>query len=290
MQGLQREHFLGNKDPKLAGTDFELNTEGVAYNARYDTEEKNRIVYRHPNTWTNAPAQWVEMLERNEARKNLRVCLAHYASRFQNHLSAKRGFAEQTYDPTPGIEEPAPYHSRPANLPPVEYDPHGKLVPSNWLQTAVDAIEGGDKRLWLDLSHMVALAYSEASRRQTYSKQSGLKIPIEKAMYDDGGRYALAFKKHLSEHESLCAQVMYGSDWHMPHVSSIGPSYLELIEGTLPEHRREDIMGLNAARFFGLESRADGTKGKNRQRLEAFYTHNNVKHPRWMDRLDERLA
>ena len=285
MHGLQPEHFIGNgKDPTLP-EEYTLADSKELYNKRYNEDLEQRIVYRHPATWTNSPLHWREMLERGETRKHLRVCIAHYASRFQNHLSAKRGFADQKYDLTPGIEEPRPYHERPDTLPPVEYDPQGNLVPSMWLDTAVKAIEGGEERLWLDLSHMTALAYSEASRRRTLPKDSPLRVEVKKQVYDDGGRYALAFKEHLARHSALHSRVMYGSDWHMPDVSAVGPSYLDLIESTLPENCRRDVMGLNAARFFGLEIKADGTKGRNRQRLEQFYDDHKVPHPKWMKKL-----
>ena len=269
------------------------------FNMRYDADPLNRILYRAPETWTNAPQQWGEAIDRHamgyKERYNLRVGLAHYASRFTDHFGAKP-FHRREIDPETGEPEGVrPYGDRPDVLPPVEYDREGNLVPSAWLRGAMERIKdrhdkGKSADLWLDLSHMVDLCYSEASRLREDVNRKGLLGTVP----DDDGRYALAFRQHLADNPYLIKRIMYGSDWHMPDVSKLGPSYRRLMERVLEpfgENIREAVMGGNAVEFFGLGCKPDGSKGTNRQRLEAFYEKHgiDVGEIPWIKRVKDRM-
>lgn len=224
---------------------------------------------KYPLTWTGASAHWINALDRFGGLENpgFHVCLAHLASRFQNHTKARDGF----------------YANEKPTQPPVEYDADGRLIPSEWLAAALKELAARpDGRLWIDLSYMVALVYSEAQHQGEEVDSSGL----FSLKFDDDGKYARAFRRFLEETPSLHNRLMYGSDWHMPEVSAVGPRYLPLMESVLPAKACEDIMGRNAVRFFGLQQ-----GGKNRQRLEAFYPEAGVplEKIRWMQRVDDRM-
>lgn len=268
----------------------------IEENLRYHSDAEQRIKYRDPMLWTNSTAHWGELLERRRQSRNLRICIAHYASRFQHHLAAKKHFEPEFHPDLCGEHGtgkgnicPKRYDDRPAEHGHVEYNPDGSLRPSDWLAGAMRIIEGDETRLALDLSHMVELCYSEAARTGEKIDRSG---PFAYEI-DDGGRYALAFRKHLRENPYLHKQILYGTDYHMPDVSTVGPSYQRLIEAVLdavPLSVCEDIMGRNAAHFFGLAKRPDGTKSATRRRLEAFYDQYEVGDIGWIDRVDRRVA
>lgn len=283
---------LSVAEPCMHGTPLHLADGGPA-NLRFDPDPLRRIIYRKPEDWTNSPQQWAAALDQHRKDRmdrgyqedyKLRVCIAHYASRFQDHLAAK---PNRPYNPD---KDRRPYKNRPNAQGHVEYDDDGNLVPSKWLQGAMERIEAGNTDLWLDLSYMVELCYSEASR---------LGEEVERPLLfgsdiDDRGRYALAFRNHLANSPFLHKQIMYGTDWHMPEVSRLGPSYLRLMEGILshlPRSAKEDIMGRNAVRFFGLGKEADGRKSTTRRRLEQFYQSNEVdlEDVKWMQRVDDRM-
>lgn len=284
---------LSVAEPCMHGTPLHLAGSEPA-NLRYDPDPLRRIIYRKPEDWTNSPQQWEEALKQHHEDRmergyqddyNLRVCIAHYASRFQDHLAAK---PNRPYD---SKTDRRPYKDRPDALPKVEYDEDGNLIPSTWLKGAMERIKAGNTDLWLDLSYMVELCYSEASRTGEKVERDGFFA----SKVDDGGRYALAFRKHLAENDFLHKQIMYGSDWHMPEVSKLGPSYLRLMEQVLSglePSAKEDIMGRNAVRFFGLGRKADGSKSTTRLRLEEFYRKDGLdpdEDVKWMQRVDDRM-
>lgn len=230
------------------------------------------------SNWTNAPGHWVSALAgqitctEGDFRggecgtrpksplcgqpRDFDVCLAHFANRFAKSVPG------QDSEMTP------------------QYAPDGTLIPSLWLHEAMDEIlTGSTGRLWLDLSFMSLLAISKAD-------QLGVPIPDKLKDQRDGGRYARAFEAFLSKrsHRKLLDRILYGSDWHMPGISVLGPDYLNMIEATLPsKSARKRIMGQNAARFYKLR------QGEaNRERLARFYRDNGLELGQilWMDRID----
>ncbi|MEO0681140.1 MAG: hypothetical protein AAF192_12080 [Pseudomonadota bacterium] len=242
---------------------------GDAFNRRFSPEREEQIRFRDPATWTNAPAHWVRVLETRNQERRLRVALAHYASRFQDHSRGKLSPRLGGYS---------------KDQPRVEYD-DGKLVPSAWLERAMAEIRKGGDGVWLDMSHLLELAYSAAILKGEKIDRDGL----FGSKVQDKGRYAKAFKQHLRDNDYLLKRIMYGSDHHMPEVSRFGRRYRDLIEDLVPEASREDVMGGNAARFFGLAVGRDGSKPQNRQRLEAFYERQGVAGQiTWMDRMERR--
>lgn len=215
-----------------------------------------------PLEWTGSPAHWIQAVDRQTGPD---VCLAHFASRFTDHIKQRDGGYEgQTFQQ--------------------EYDAQDReLQPSKWLQAAVDDIVNrkSKSRMWLDLSHMPALVYSQASRAMANS-------PPPTYEYDEG-RYAEMFGMFLQHNPHLVSRIMYGTDAHMPAVSMVGPRYLSLMEAVIKNasvpgypNALQDIMGRNAVKFFGL---ANG--GSNRKRLEAFYRDEGIKNVTWMKRVDE---
>lgn len=222
----------------------------------------------NPSNWTNAPNLWVEALG---THKYLRVCLAHLASRFHNQIHMRDGKYK-------------------GDVAPVEYK-NGALAPSDWLTDALGALEASEgNRLFLDLSYMVDLTYSQATKSK-YSDGTNWFRRFAGGVSDTlTDEYADAFRTFLEAHsEKLARQAMYGTDWHMPGVSIVGSKdqYQRLIEGLLPagEYRKR-VMGGNAADFFGLKSGCP-----TRQRLEIFYRAHGVTDLRtihWMERLDSQ--
>ncbi|WP_138472181.1 amidohydrolase family protein [Poseidonocella sp. HB161398] len=202
----------------------------------------------NPLNWANSSKHWTQALESPEFA-NFRVCLAHFASRFHDHVKNNDGA----------------YKRKAA----VEYeDPATREVlrRSAWLGAAMAHISAHRDRgdMYLDLSHMVELAYSSAVEFDSKAKPNT--DGLFNLGYTPDPTYAKAFRKFLEENDYLGKVTMYGSDWHMPGVSKTGPQYRQLIERVLPGHMRKNIMGRNAARFYGLEKGA-----RTRRRLEAFY-------------------
>ena len=242
------------------GYDYEPVDPERTLNQRWAIKEEDRIAYRDPATWTGAPKHWIEA--RGDLG-NFKLCISHFASRFQDHVGARIGKYEK-------------------NLPPVDYLEDGRLKPSKWLLTVLEHLrKSPDPSLMLDLSHMVALCYSQAIRTE---------MTIETGLFShdysaDRGDYARAFERFMQENVVLHDSTMYGTDWHMPEVSAIGPEYLDLIEKLLPEAAKDRIMGQNAARFFGLRQ-----GDKTRKRLEEFYSRNGVPLEKvtWMARVDSK--
>lgn len=225
--------------------------------------------YADPLDWTGSSAHWIAALDHLSGGgpgHGLNVCLAHFASRFVQHI--------------PDLRKPVGDYQTP-----MEFDEENNLIPSAWLKAAVDRIVSDDNsRLWLDLSHMTFLAYSQASMdTDRYPTKVGAFFAYD---IQDGGQYAKAFTAFMKKFKALAKRTMYGSDWHMPEVSVIGPAYRELVEAAIPEEMRPDVMGLNAVRFFGLQK-----GGRNRDRLEKFYEKNGysasqIRNFRWVSRVD----
>jgi predicted TIM-barrel fold metal-dependent hydrolase len=217
-----------------------------------------------PLDWTASTKHWTEAVDMFVKDDGFSVCLGHFASDFRDHLKEKAGDYK-------GIN------------PPVEYDEDGRLIPSAWLKHANQYIKKHpDGRVWLDLSCMPAIAYSQKSGEETDRSN---RRKFFGSGGSDGGKFAKAFTDFLQRNPHLYRRTMYGTDWHMPGASMAGPEYLKYIEASLPEASRRDIMGLNAARFAGL------TKGSlNRNRLENYYDKHGIREEevRWMRRVDQQ--
>jgi len=218
-----------------------------------------------PQEWTGSAHHWINAVNEESAKKrDVKVCLGHFASRFQNHEKGLRG----EY----GSNE---FH--------VEYKDDRALEPSAWLAAAEGDIKQNDNsNIWLDLSYMVELIYSAAKDDKVTRRWPH--IFRSEGREDPDGKFACAFKRFLAERPHLLEKTMYGTDWHMPEVSRIGDLYQDLMENLLPKEAKERVMGLNAVEFFGLyEGRA------NRERLNEFYKDNGIDEEiPWMKRVDAR--
>lgn len=226
---------------------------------------------RGPSEWTNSPWHWQQALQsaRQDRDSNFRVVLAHFAG----------GFANQE----PWSKDRDSLNQFPAK-------DATRLIPSAWLQSAMDYI-GATARsgMYLDLSIMNELAYSQAMRDRTmwdFSPGIHSRSAIADAR-SDGGRLAALFEQFMVDNAHLHGHVMYGSDWHMPSVLAVSgqDGYMKLIESVLPEQDeiRRKVMGQNAAEFFGLKRGR-----KTRERLDQFFDRHDID-PRtvhWLRKVD----
>lgn len=78
-------------------------------------------------------------------------------------------------------------------------------------------------------------------------------------------RTAEKFTAYLRSHKVLGNRALFGTDWHMGIVSTLGRRYQDAIESLLPEEVRRRVMGPNSVEFLGLSSGA-----ANRMRIEAY--------------------
>ncbi|MEO1293670.1 MAG: amidohydrolase family protein [Pseudomonadota bacterium] len=224
-----------------------------------------------PALWTSSTLHWVEV---SRDHPDLRIVLAHFASRFHDQLRAL------------GRGDKRPYGS---GTLPVEYEegqhpaetgePFGRLKPSTWLEIALrDMRERPDSGLYLDLSFMPHLVLSQAIGIDGAEPKFGLiNGALTSPATEYGGSYARSFTQFLQapENAMLRERVLYGTDWPMPGIAGISNYglYRRAIERILPLQGEYagNIMGDNAARVFGLRPHDATCK-----RLIDFYERNRV--------------
>ena len=239
-----------------------------------------------PEKWTNSPWQWAQALE---SRRDLKLCLAHFASRFHDQLKAQgrgRRLGELEY--------------RDGELH-VETNPDGTLRPSTWLAAALREMSKPGNQFYLDLSFMPHLVldqlFLEAANggqavidRSDWLNRKLGEFKERDNQYSYKGDYARGFTAFMDDkQEDLRARVLYGTDWHMPGISVLGQGdlYQRMIENVIPAGARGDykqrVMGLNAVEFFGLQE-----GGANRERLRRFYDRHGLDDGDipWMARID----
>jgi predicted TIM-barrel fold metal-dependent hydrolase len=117
-------------------------------------------------------------------------------------------------------------------------------------------------------------------------------LSIQSGLFDSdsGRRKALRsqFTKLYEDNKVLSQQSIYGSDWHMAEVATIGPAYLTDLVELVPASSRNRVFGLNAAEFLGLQ------KGRaNRARIQDYMRWLEKKgrmpegyQPAWMSKVD----
>ena len=82
--------------------------------------------------------------------------------------------------------------------------------------------------------------------------------------------------------DKIRKRILYGSDWHVlrriNNYESFMDKYIQLLEDTEFYSNMDDFLGLNAMEFLGLNK-----GGKNRRRLEKFYSTPERQKPRWLE-------
>lgn len=97
-----------------------------------------------------------------------------------------------------------------------------------------------------------------------------------------------AFTKLFESSAVLRNQALYGTDWHMPEMASLGGEYLTVMQTLIPMSMRNQVMGANAVEYLGLKNgrgnrtRIDtyATWLKSKARIPDGYT------PGWMRKVD----
>lgn len=234
----------------------------------------------NPDNWTNSTHHWAQALDHAHRAGNVkaRVALAHFAGGFgqmKPALSDKRKTPNQFPKGTP-------------------------LTPTKWLETAMKHMRRGRHDMYLDTSIMNELAlsrahlenrtfpYSQENPKWTFNTQFN---PMTREVFEeaktDNGEFAEKFDAFFRDHKELHSRTMYGSDWHMPNTSSVSghDGFMRLIESAIPDEKglRANVMGKNAARFYGLR---EGQP--NRKRIDRFLSQAGVdlRHVRWRHKLD----
>lgn len=127
---------------------------------------------------------------------------------------------------------------------------------SPWLMRAAE-ICNNNSNVYMDLSIITEFFYLD--------KPSGAE-----PSYRIRPGYCEVFAELNRRFPKLRKQLLYGTDWHMPHTAYVGADFLPLVETLLDQSglgdEKDAIMGTRAADVFGLQSGR-----QNRKRLETFY-------------------
>jgi predicted TIM-barrel fold metal-dependent hydrolase len=144
----------------------------------------------------------------------------------------------------------------------LEIDEKRSVVkPSPWLMEAVK-ICNRNPNVYLDLSIITEFFRQESVEVEETGKT--------RKVYRIRPGYRMVFAELNRQFPNLRKQLLYGTDWHMPHTAVVGADFLPLVERLLDESglgaEKEAIMGTRAVELFGLKRGQDM-----RRRLEAFY-------------------
>jgi len=139
----------------------------------------------------------------------------------------------------------------------LDVDTERKVVrPSPWLMRAAE-ICNENPNVFMDLSIITEFFYK-------------VKSETGEDVYRIRPGYREVFEKLNRRFPRLRKQLLYGTDWHMPHTAYVGADFLPLVERLLDESglsaEADAIMGARAVELFGLR-RGRAT----RRRLDAFY-------------------
>ncbi len=127
------------------------------------------------------------------------------------------------------------------------------VSPSPWLMRAAE-ICNTNRNVYMDMS-IITEFFQKDDMKTAYRIRPG---------------YLEVFAKLNQRFPNLRNQLLYGTDWHMPHTAFVGADFLPLVEMLLDQSglssEKNAIMGTRAVELFGLK-RGQPT----RERLEAFY-------------------
>lgn len=130
------------------------------------------------------------------------------------------------------------------------------VSPSPWLMRAAE-ICNRNRNVYMDLSIITEFFKEEETEEKP-------------AVYKIRPGYREVFAKLNQRFPNLRKQLLYGTDWHMPHTAFVGADFLPLVEMLLDQSglgaEKNAIMGTRAVELFGLKQ-----EQPTRRRLEAFY-------------------